>query len=218
MLQRLIRLLYPPKCVHCGKLLVGDETDLCRDCRENAPEFDRAKIKFSFVADWTAVWYYNDNVRNGILRFKFGKRPSYASAYGRFLAMKLLRSQKADFDVLTWVTTGYRRRRKRGYDQAKLIAVAVANELGVKAQRTLKKIRHTPPQSSLATVAQRRANVLGAYKVIRPELIRGKRVLVIDDIITTGATASECARVLLTAGAKEVRFAAVAAASDNTKK
>ena len=132
--------------------------------------------------------------------------------------MKLRRSRKEDFDVLTWVTTGYRRRRKRGYDQAKLIAVAVAGELGVKAVRTLKKIRHTPPQSSFSTVAQRRANVLGAYKVIRPEWVRGKRVLVIDDIITTGATASECARVLLTAGAKEVKFAAVAAASDNSKK
>ena len=218
MLQRLVRLLYPPKCVHCGKLLVGDETDLCRDCRENAPEFDRAKIKFSFVADWTAVWYYKDNVREGLLRFKFGRRPSYSLAYGRFLAMKLRRSRKDDFDVLTWVTTSRRRRRKRGYDQAKLLAVAVAEELGVDAVQTLKKIRHTPPQSSFPTVAQRRANVLGAYKAIHPERFVGKRVLVIDDIITTGATASECARVLLTAGAKEVRFAAVAAASDNSKK
>lgn len=217
-MRRLFSLLFPPKCVHCGKLLCRDETDLCKNCRENAPVFEKSTFRISFVADWTAVWYYNDNVRYGILRFKFAKRRSYALAYGRFLAMKLMSTGKTDFDVLTWVTTGWRRKRKRGYDQAELIAKAVAKELGVEAVRTLKKIRTTPPQSSLSSAAQRRANILGAYKVPNPSLVAGKRILLLDDIITTGATASECAKTLLTAGAKEIRFAAVAVASHNMKK
>ena len=217
MLERLLILLFPPKCVHCGKLLTREETDLCTQCRENAPIFEKSKFRISFVADWTAVWYYKDNVRNGILRFKFCKRRNYADAYGRYLAMKLVADHKTNFDVLTWVTTGRQRKRKRGYDQAELIARAVARELGVDAVRALKKIRKTPPQSSLATAAQRRANILGAYKATKPDLVAGKRILVLDDIITTGATASECAKTLLTAGAKEILFAAVAVASHDTK-
>ena len=218
MLKRLWVLLFPPKCVHCGKLLADEETDLCGDCRKNAPVFEKSNFRISFVAHWTAVWYYNDNVRNGILRFKFARRRSYAVAYGRHLAMKLMTAGKTDFEVLTWVTTGRQRKRKRGYDQAELLARSVAKEFGVEAVRTLKKIRKTPPQSTLSSAAQRRANVLGAYKVIDPALIAGKRVLVIDDVITTGATASECAKTLLTAGAKEILFAAVAVASHDTKK
>ena len=76
----------------------------------------------------------------------------------------------------------------------------------------MKKIRHNRPQSGIVGDAQRRANVLGAYRVENPELLRGKRIILLDDIITTGATAGECARVLLTAGAKEVHCGAVAVA------
>ena len=76
----------------------------------------------------------------------------------------------------------------------------------------LKKIRNNRPQSGITGQAKRRANVLGVYKATCPQEILGKRVLLLDDIITTGATAGECARVLLTAGAKEVHCAVVAAA------
>ena len=106
------------------------------------------------------------------------------------------------------------RRRKlwRGYDQVELLAQAVCRELDAAPIRCLKKIRHTPAQSGIKGSAQRKANVLGAYKAVQPEVFVGKRVLILDDIITTGATISECARVLLTAGAKEVHCAAIAAA------
>ena len=218
MTRRFLRLLFPPKCALCRTLLAENETDLCHACRENAPVFTKSKFKVSFVADWTAVWYYKEDVRKSLLRFKFYKARHYAPVYGRFLAMKLLSSGKDDFDVLTWVSTGALRRWKRGYDHAKLIADAVARELGVTAVKVLRKTRHTPPQSTLAGAAQRRANVLGAYKVTDPTLIAGKHVLLLDDILTTGATASECARVLMTAGASKVTFAAVAAACDDTKK
>ena len=80
-----------------------------------------------------------------------------------------------------------------------------------------KKIRHTKPQSLMGDVSHRRANILGAYRVTDPASITSKRVLLIDDIITTGATASECARVLLTAGAKEVKLATIAVATHNTR-
>ena len=80
---------------------------------------------------------------------------------------------------------------------------------------TLCKIRHNPPQSGIVGQAQRRANVLGVYEAVEPESFKDKRVLILDDIITTGATLSECARVLLTAGAKEVHCAAIAAVKEH---
>lgn len=217
MIHYVYRLLFPPKCTLCQTLLTKQETDLCHHCRIQTPEFQKGKFNFSFLAGWTAVWYYKDDVRQSLLRYKFYNARSYAEIYGRFLAMKLQRDGLDHFDILTWVPTGTVRRLKRGYDHVALIGKSVSRELGQPLTKVLKKVRNTPPQSGIHDPAGRRANVLGAYRVIDPDAITGKKVLLLDDIITTGATVSECARVLLTAGAKEVTCAAVAAASHDNK-
>ena len=217
MFHRIFALLFPPKCVLCHRFLAKEEQDLCHHCRENAPNCENLNFPFSFLAGWTAVWYYKDTVRKSLLRYKFAGRRSYASAYGRALAMKLQTAGFTDFDVLTWIPVSSLRRLRRGYDQVALLVDAVGKELGVAPCKTLKKTRNTPPQSGIKNVYRRRANVLGAYKPVNPECIRGKRILLLDDIITTGATASECARVLLTAGAKEVYCAAIAVSEYHTK-
>ena len=208
----LMELLFPPKCVLCGTLLKAGETDLCRTCRTEAPEYPNRKIKLQFLDSFAAVWYYEGNVRRSLLRFKFQNARSYASCYGRMLAMKLLREYPEGFDVLTWVPVSRLRRLRRGYDQVELLAKAVGAELGMTPVPMLKKIRNNRPQSRLDSASARRANVLGAYKLRDGAQAKGKRVLLLDDILTTGATAGECARMLLSAGAKEVHCAAVAAA------
>ena len=213
MLHWLLYLLFPPRCVLCKEFLAKDETDLCHRCRKNAPFFKKPQTKLSFVAGWTALWYYKDITQQSILRYKFYRKRHYAPAYGRLLAVKLQEAGFAEFDTLTFVPVSPIRRFTRGYDQVELLATAVAQELGVSSVRTLRKIRNTPPQSRIKDPARRRANVLGAYQAISHKDVWGKRVLLLDDIITTGATASECARVLLTAGAKEVYCAALAAAN-----
>lgn len=217
MFSRLLDLLFPPRCVLCRRFLPKEETDLCHHCRQNAPELEKSNFKLSFVAGWTGIWYYKDMVRSSLIRYKFSGRRCYAPAYGRMLAMHLQRKGFAEFDVLTFVPIAPLRRLTRGYDQVELLSRALGKELDVKSVCTLRKIRNTPPQSGINDVSRRRANVLGAYKITDPVLVRGKRVLLLDDIITTGATASECARVLLSAGAKEVFCAAVAAANHDTK-
>ncbi len=217
MLHRLLTLLFPPRCVMCRCFLGNDETDLCRDCREKAPVFEKSNLKLSFVAGWTAVWYYKDMVRSSLLRYKFSGRRHYASAYGRALAVKLQKAYPEGFDILTYVPIASLRRFRRGFDQVEVLCDAVGNELGVLPVKSLKKIRNIPPQSGMGDVYRRRANVLGAYKVLCPDKIRGKRILLLDDIITTGATASECAKMLLTAGAKEVFCAAIAVANHTNK-
>lgn len=217
MLQKLFNLLFPPKCILCREVLSKDETDICRSCRKHLPECKKSNLRFSFVAGWTSVWYYKDNIRSSIRRFKFSGRRHYAGPYGQALAMKLQKEDFCDFDILTYVPTAFIRRLHRGYDQVELLCNEVGKELGVTPVKTLQKVRNTPPQSGIKDVSRRRANVLGAYKAENPETLQGKRVLLLDDVITTGATISECARVLLTAGAKEVFCASVAVTQHNTK-
>lgn len=211
-------LFFPDKCLFCQKPLSPGELDLCSVCRADAPEFKKSKKRYSFIARWTAVWYYKDTARRSILRYKFYNRRSYVRAFGRFLAMRLQKEGLDDFDLLSWVPVSPFRRWRRGYDQAELLAHAVGRELGVTPVRVLKKIRHVPPQSTIRGSAHRRANVLGAYEATAPALVRGKRILLLDDVITTGATAAECAKTLAFAGVKQVTFAAIAASEPIKKR
>ena len=198
-LYRLLDLLFPPKCVLCGRLLDREETDLCGACRREGPVFSGGGMSIPFVTAWMAVYRYEGLARDSLL------------------AARIQGELRAEFDLLTYVPVSPRRRWSRGYDQVRLLAEAVGRELGQKPVRALKKIRHNPAQSSLREREQRRANVLGAYRAVCPEALAGQRILLLDDIITTGATVSECARVLQTAGAAQVLCAAVAARGDGPK-
>lgn len=213
----MLSFLFPRKCILCRSLLSNKETDLCHNCRKNVETYSHSKRTIPFVAQSTAIWYYKGDVRKSIQRFKFHNARSYADAYGRFLAMKLQEEMWEDVDIITWTPISFIRRIVRGYDQSKLLAQATAKELGTTPVATLKKVRHTPPQSSISEAAARRANVLGAYKVRNPDVVSGKRILLLDDVVTTGSTVSECAKTLLTAGAKEVRLATIATTSYDKK-
>ena len=208
----LLELLFPPKCLLCRRVLADEELDLCHDCRTSESECTNYQKKLPFIDSWAAVWYYEDTPRRSLLRYKFRGKRSYANGYGRLLAMKLQERHPDGFDVLTWVPVSPLRKFSRGYDQVELLARAVGAELGIEPIPALRKIRHNCPQSGIIGDVQRRANVLGVYRVENPELIRQKKILLLDDIITTGATAGECARVLLTAGAKEIHCGAMAVA------
>lgn len=211
MLAYLWGLLFPPKCVLCGSVLKDGEQDLCKVCRVEAPLFPNRKRKLQFLDSFAAVWYYEKNIRRSLLRFKFYGKRSYAKSYGRLLAMELLNEHPDGFDILTWVPISPLRKLRRGYDQVELIAKAVGTELGVEPVPLLKKIRSNPPQARISGEARRRANVLGVYALREDAAVHGKKIVLLDDILTTGATMGEAARVLLTAGAKEIHGAAVAA-------
>lgn len=211
LLQWMLELLYPPKCVFCGRLLRKPEQDLCGKCRSALPEAEQSVRRGAYYTECHALYYYEENVAESVRRFKFSGMQHYAGAYGRLIAMRLLR-ERVSFDVLSWVPVSDRRRRKRGYDQTFLIAQSVAAELGVPCVRTLRKIRHNQPQSLQPDAAARHANVIGAYRAETPETVQGKHVLLIDDVITTGATLTECSYTLRTAGAASVVCAVLAAA------
>ena len=214
MIRHLAEWLFPRKCILCRTLLSKAETDLCTGCRQDQPEYPYGRKKVPHITDLTAVWRYSGEVRSSLHRYKFRGARHYAPAYGRLVAMRILRDLPAA-DVVTWVPVSRKRLRERGYDQVQLLAEAVSPELELPAVKLLDKFRDNQANSGLKTPEERRANVLGVYRAVGSEHFRGKRVLLLDDIITTGATASECARVLLTAGAEDVIFAAVAAATSS---
>ena len=217
MFRWLIDLLFPPKCVLCKKLLGKNEADFCHQCLSNCEEFGKSKRRLPFVAQWTGIWYYKENVRESIQRYKFSNARHYAEAYAQKLALRLQQEEMTDFDLLSWIPVSPQRKRERGYDQGELLARALARELGCQCVPVLKKVRHTPPQSGIRDAARRKANIQGAYRICDRERIRRKRILLLDDVLTTGATATECAKVLMIGGAQDVLFAAVAVADKNSR-
>jgi len=149
-----------------------------------------------------------------LLRYKFGGATGYAKVYGRLVADTVRTELAGEYDLVTWVPLSRRRLRERGYDQARLLAKATAKALGLPLTPTLHKQRNTQPQSGTGDAAKRRANIAGAYRMKTGADVTGKRILLMDDIVTTGATLSECARVLGKAGAEQVVCATVARSAD----
>ena len=159
------------------------------------PAFDRAR----------AVFRYDDASRGLVLGFKHADETHAAPAYGRWLA-RAGADLLTDADLVAPVPLHRWRLLYRRYNQAALLAHAVARQSGVRlAVDLLARRRHTPQQGRMSSLARRR-NVRSAFAV-RPQwrqAVEGKRVLLIDDVLTTGATVEECARVLLRHGASGV--------------
>lgn len=202
-------LLFPGKCILCRRVLSQDETDLCHDCRSASVEYSRNHRRIPGIGETVILWNYEGHVRESLLRFKFSGKSAYGEIYGRLLAMKLTR-ENVRADLITWVPVSPKRRRERGYDQSELIARSVGRELGVQTRPLLRKLRHNTAQSEISGAARRRENVQDAYAVTEAHLLQGRRILLIDDILTTGATAGECARMLRAAGAERITLAVVA--------
>ena len=211
----LINLLYPPRCAFCRRVLKTREKGICGRCRETLERTKNGgKQSGDFFTLAVSPLFYTGKVRRSILRFKFDDATSYANTYGELMAESVAEHLKGSYDVITWVPLSDKRRRKRGYDQAMLLAMATALKLSDVALELLVKQVDVPAQSSLGGVEKRRANISGVYTVHDEELVRGKRVLLVDDVITTGATISECAKTLRFFGATDVVCVTLARSSE----
>lgn len=213
-LSGILDLLFPPKCVFCRKILHKAADGICDGCRDGLPYAKGSQITQTgnFFDVCVSPLLYEGDVRKSILRFKFKGAVSYADCYGKLLAACIREHLTGKYDLISWVPLSAKRAKDRGYDQAMLLALAAALELDDVAVETLTKTQHVLAQSTIQDKEQRRANVSGVYELADRELVQGKRVLLIDDIITTGATLSECARTLLSGGAESVVCATLARA------
>lgn len=204
-------LVYPRRCVFCGEFLDKNFVeDICSVCRDKLPYTGKkCRTKGEFFTECISPLFYEGIAGETLRRFKFMGKTAYAGQLGRMTARCAEEMGKGGWDIVTWVPISSRRMRKRGYCQAKLLARHSARELKLDCVRTLRKRRHTPPQSTLSGLAARKANISGAFVTVNRERIAGRSVLLIDDVVTTGATLGECTRMLLMAGAREVSCATV---------
>lgn len=218
LIDRFLNLIYPPKCIFCRRLLAESEKGICRSCSLSLPPDESPERKSKFFESCTACYEYSGVVRGSLLRYKFNGASHYSELYGKLLAVRLFEHGIEDFDLVTWVPVSRRRKRRRGYDQAELLARSVARELSLPVTATLEKFVDNPPQSQKASASERQANVRGVYRVIDVSAVKDKQILIIDDIVTTGATLSECGCTLKIAGAASVHCGAFAAAAQTTLK
>ena len=191
----------PPLCRRCGLPLPAREAFLCGACRTTPPFFQGAR----------AYGLYQQELRDLIHLLKFGGRQDLAKPLGdRMAAMESYAVEIANCQVLIPVPLHPRRLRRRGFNQSELLAKRVACRFDIPVySRVLFRKKDTPPQSGL-TDHQRRENVHGAFLVRRPKRVAGKRVLLVDDVLTTGATLNACTLALLSAGAAKVHVLTLA--------
>lgn len=207
MLSRVLEVLFPPRCPVCRRFLADGPVRLCEDC---CKELDFLKDSYTrlrppLVDGVISVLPYEGEVRLAMHRYKYRGGVAAGPAFGRLLAGRVESSGLTGrVDAVCWVPCHRSALRRRGYDQAEVLARAVAQELGKPVAALLKKVRRTKPMNKL-NAAGRRANVLGAFCAdCPPGSLQGASILLVDDIVTTGSTLSECARVLREAGAHHV--------------
>ena len=187
---------------------------LCTDCAKNLPYVNDGNILRKIGKYTCAVtFHYEGPVRDGIRALKFHGCEGRAARVAPYLAQTVAEHLAGEFDTVTYVPISFQRRIARGYDQSQLLASAAAALWGCKLEKTLRKVRNTPPQSSLKDPRQRRKNAQDAYRPLSPDRLRGKRFLLIDDVVTSGSTLETCADELLAAGAASVVCAALAGSS-----
>lgn len=209
LLDPILDLLFPPKCCICGRIL--DHAGICESCETKILRTEGEAVReFSDGLRCAAPLWYEGSVREALLRLKFHGASWSAEPLGRLAAECAAEEFSGEFDMVTWVPVSRKRRRRRGYDQAELLARSACRCWETEPVRLLKKVLDNPAQSGLLGRSARRANVLGVYDPVNEAEIRGRRILLVDDICTTGATLEECARVLREAGAAAVMAVTVA--------
>lgn len=204
-LDLIAHLLYPWKCVFCESVL--KDTDICRECEEKLPYTvgDSAMQKFPFIDKCVSPLYYKDKVRASVHRYKFGGCSAYSRRYAALMSDCVENNLDCrSIDVISWIPLSKKRLRQRGYDQARLLAEEIAAKTGLPCRQLLQKVKNNSAQSLTRDAKQRRENVAGVYALDDGADASGLRILLVDDVVTTGATISEAARILRKAGAKSV--------------
>jgi ComF family protein len=193
---------------------VAHRTFFCGKCR--ARRYSSGGICHrGFPFALAAGGEYEDPVIKGLIRsLKFHFVRDAAEPLGALLAAYAKRLKIAcSYDLVLPVPLSDRRLRERGFNQSELISRAFARRSGIPLNvKTLKRIRHSPPQSGLHGDKKRRINIIGSFQVQMPEKIRNRNVILLDDVVTSGATMLDAAKALRAAGAKNILALAVAKA------
>ena len=206
LLTAALDLLFPPKCPFCRRVLDEPRAPLCPGCQPRLPWLEK-KESFRKVEHTAGCWsplVYKDMVRACIHRYKFTPVPALGQPLGLLAAQCALDHPEIAPDVVTWTPLSRKSLKKRGFDQAQLLAREVGRGLGVPVEPLLEKTRETRQQSLLESPSERKANTLGAYRLREGMDVTGKKILLVDDVVTSGSTLSACAGEMKRKGAAEV--------------
>ncbi|MBO4406059.1 MAG: ComF family protein [Clostridia bacterium] len=202
-------ILWPPRCFFCDEVMKIGEGPVCSSCREKGLTGGKPRTrKGEFFTAAAAPFPYRDEASEAVVRLKRPDGAYLLKPAAAFVA-ETVRAEGWEPDVLTWIPLDLKRRLSRGFNRSEELSKAVAGLLGVPAAGLLEKTRSTGKQGLLSE-EERKANVFGAFRMKKGADAAGKTVLIVDDVITTGATASEAARILLSGGAEKVFAAALA--------
>lgn len=203
-----LHLLHPVRCAVCFRVGAG----FCRSCRATVlPAPGRACP--SALQSVTSAGLHHGSLREAVLALKYARRVDLAGEFAEMAWIAMGASATGCAHLVCPVPLHWSRRISRGYNQAGLLAESIGRLLGAPLISDLVRMRATPRQVGLSALA-RRDNVRGAFAVRNTTRLQGARVLLIDDVWTTGATLSECAEALLRSGAAEVRAVTVSCAPE----
>lgn len=212
-LKNLFDAIFPERCAVCGGALERGEQTICTSCRWDMPLTDYWSVHENFVverlagrvpfAEASALMFFrrDSHYRRLIHRMKYSARRDVATMlgeiYGRYLAQSEL---YRNIEIIVPVPLHYTKFIKRGYNQSEFFARGIAQAMGVKVEaRAVRRIRKTRTQARLRGSAERVRNVQGAFVVTHPERLVGRGVLVVDDVLTTGATIEATALAIIRA-------------------
>ncbi len=188
-----------PVCKKCGKEIADETLEFCEDCMAHRHTFEYGM----------ALVNYNDVARNSMVKIKYHNKREYLDFYGAALASRYEKTiRRMQVDAIVPIPIHPSRRRKRGFNQAEVLAKIVGERLGIPVMpELLVRTKKTLPQKELSAT-ERLKNLSGAFAAGEiPTDIR--RVLLVDDIYTTGSTIEACSRVLRSAGVETIYFVAI---------
>ena len=209
---------FPRRCPFCGRVIAPDES-VCGKCGDDVQRVTlpicyacgRSRLHCvcrhahnRFISAFASPLYYTGYTKQAIRRMKFGREPEITQALSAEMAA-FARDvyYGVSFDVVTFVPMTRAEHQERGYNQSAMLAEQTAQALSLPCAQLLCKLYETARQRTLRR-RLRSGNVMGVFDVTNADAVRGKRILLCDDLMTTGATLNECAKMLCIAGAREV--------------
>ena len=197
----------PSRCPYCGEVILPN-TKACTLCQKKIQPVNTVNPLRESIC--ISPFFYQDIYKKTVLALKFSKRPYYAAAMSVYMVEALKEeadiTEISELDIVTCVPSSKESYRERGYNQSELLAKEVAKHIEIPFQKLLIKVRNTATQHTLHSAKERQSNLLNAFAVRKncSAKIQDKTILLVDDIMTTGATLNECCQTLYHSGAKKV--------------
>lgn len=214
MLDKVLDIVFPPVCGVCGRI---DKNSLCKKCEiglKNQAVFGTDQYcigEEKYFNEHLYVFMYSGTIRKMMLNYKFNDSSYLYKTFTNFLLKNEKFVEKIKkYDIIVPVPLSKKREKERGYNQSVLIAKEISNFTNIRLNKgNLKKVKNIVAQSNLDK-EKRQQNIKGAYILTNPGDFKHKKVLIIDDIYTTGSTANECCKTIKRADTKQVGVLTIA--------